>query len=76
MIVHACRNVKEQQIEEPFLGEQRFYEREYAALIQHIQHPPRILARARFLMGTPMTGGGGRVTLCEVSIQIYIDLKI
>lgn len=59
-----------QRLEKPFLEDQRFYEREFSNLIQKIREPPSILARARFLMGSPMQGGGN-VIMCEVRFYFY-----
>lgn len=44
---------------------QRYYEKEFSSLLQKMRDPPSILARARFLMGSAM-GGGGITTMCEV----------
>jgi hypothetical protein len=76
-IVRANIREEFQQLEKPFLEDQvifysiclksfkRYFEREFSNLIQKIREPPSILARARFLMGSPMQGGGN-VTMCEV----------
>jgi hypothetical protein len=53
---------------------QRFYEREFSNLIQKIREPPSYLARARFLMGSEMQGGGG-ITMCEdPATQLKVDI--
>jgi hypothetical protein len=45
--------------------EQKYYEKEFSRLLQYLQEAPRTLARVRFLMGSPMQGGG-KVHLCQV----------
>lgn len=66
MLVRELMNEGVSDKEEPFLDEQRFYQREFANLLQHMQSPSRILERARFLMGQTIEGSGGYLTLCEV----------
>lgn len=57
----AFKKVKE----EPFVLEQKLYEREFARLIQAIHEAPVIVARLRFMMGA-VTSSGGMLVICEV----------
>ena len=51
--------------EEPYVLEQKLYEREFTRLIQTIHEAPRIVARLRFMMAS-LTSSGGMLVICEV----------
>lgn len=51
--------------EEPYVLEQKLFEREFTRLIQAIHEAPRIVARLRFLMAS-LTSSGGLLVICEV----------
>lgn len=50
--------------EAPYLEEQKRHEKVFSKLIQHLQSPPPILGRVRFLMSSLMKGGG-TCTMCQ-----------
>lgn len=56
--------------EEPFVIEQRLFEREFTRLIQTIHEAPRIVARLRFLMAS-LTSSGGMLVICEVTAACW-----
>jgi len=51
-------------IEAPHLAEQKLFEKNFSRLMQHLQSPPPILGRVRFLMSHLMKGGGS-CTMCQ-----------
>ena len=54
-------------MEEPYVLEQKLFEREFTRLIQAIKEAPQIVARLRFLMAS-VTSSGGLLVVCEVRL--------